>query len=180
MTATQLPPFPVARLLTQLPPQQAVHHFGQRDDFVGGARLPGGTEAFVANAGASENKPESADPYAEVFRTIRGLRGRGGEPVDAGARADTLRVVEAGRPHGIVPDRVNAVADGSIHLYYFGAEILAGGAHRRYALVECAGQEGLNVLVADRVDRTAGKSWCLVGPEELDQTLARIRAFLRH
>lgn len=77
----------------------------------------------------------------------------------------------------LVPERVLGGSDNDIAFYFFGPQLVLGGAHQRYARLGCS-VGGATVTLEDRVSGMAEVVEVSTGRKALDKAISDIKKFL--
>lgn len=127
----------------------------------------------------SEWLQEDTGRVDSLRRLEAGWNGHGAPPPDAEACKNAKFVIGQAINALLRPSRINASAEGGVSLYWFGDTILPGGAHRRYAWVECDNEGGMVVLFGDRLHREQEPPGAEITPADVEQVLRKIHNFLK-
>jgi hypothetical protein len=112
-------------------------------------------------------------PAAGIVSVLAQVQSLTGVQVEAKESAELLafRLDEMDRQ----PNSIDVAADGSVMLYFYGSQVLQGGAHRRYAVFGCS-DVGLALMLTDRID--GNTSAVDVGDSEVDGAITKAVEFL--
>jgi hypothetical protein len=118
------------------------------------------------------------DAWAEMAQRARQLA----EELPAVQRQRVLAyidsVIEEAAALAVVAHRTARDPEGGVVFYFWGTETMAGGAHRKYASLECSAEDGMFVTMDDRLSDSP-KVWEVTGQEEGVRTaLEQIRDFI--
>lgn len=102
-----------------------------------------------------------------------------GAPAPSALALERMRdVLVAAEAAGFPPSRLAADADGGVFAYWFGAETLPGGSHRRVASMLIDNDGCAAAHTQDRLASDAGFAFDVRLPDLVGETLARLREFV--
>lgn len=145
---------------------------------VDAADLAAAVREAAAWLGWALPRPSLRVRLGELALLADGWNGYGAPAPSVVALERMQDVLAAAEAAGFVPSRLAADADGGVFAYWFGAETLPGGSHRRVASMLVDNDGCAAAHTQDRLAGDAGFAFDVRLPDLVGETLARLREFV--